>query len=89
MIYHLHDMEGYSLIEYRIPDKEEIKNLFNEIHNVWLKKYWDAKTDEDFQQLDKDARTIRERYPFHITHAMTLELAEIIDKRMRGSEKDG
>lgn len=75
--------------ELRVPNKEEIKNLFNEVHNVWLKKYWDAKTDDDFQQLVRDAQSIRERYPFQLTEVMTLELAEIIDSHARGCENNG
>jgi hypothetical protein len=67
------------LNDYRNPNKEEIKQLFNEIHNVWLKKFWDAKSDEDFQQLLRDAHTIKERYPFHLTESMLTELALIIE----------
>lgn len=70
----------------RNPDKEEIKGLFNEVHNVWLKKYWDAKTDEDFQRLVRDAQSIRERYPFQLTEVMTLEIAMIIEAHAKGDE---
>lgn len=65
--------------DYRIPNKDEIKQVFNEIHNVWLKKFWDAKSDEEFQQLLRDAHTIKERYPFLLTKSMLTELALIIE----------
>lgn len=71
----------------RIPNKEEIKNMMNEVHNIWLKKHWEADTDEEFQQMTREAQTIREQYPFHLTEVMLYELDEIIDARMRERRK--
>ena len=69
--------------ELRTPNKEEIKSMMNEVHNVWLKKYWDAKTDEEFINMVKEAQVIRDKYPFHVTEVLTLEFACIIDEHAK------
>lgn len=61
------------------PSIEQVKYIFNEVHNVWFKKYREAKTDEDFKNLIRDAHSIIEKYPFNLTEVMLLELIKAIE----------
>ena len=71
------------------PTREEVKQIFNEIHNVWFKKFKDSKTDEEFQAMVKEAHEINKKYPYKLCENMLFDLANIIESYAReGSNND-
>jgi len=67
----------------KYPSIEEVKQIFNEVHNVWFKKYRESKTDEDFKNLIRDAHSIIKQYPYNLTKVMLLEMAKIIEHYLK------
>ena len=65
------------------PNREELKEIFNIIHNVWLKKYWDAKTEDELTSMVNESNSILKKYPYNITKAMLVELSSIIGYGLR------
>ncbi len=62
-----------------VPSKEDVKQIFSEVHNVWFKKYRDSNSDEEFQTMVKEAHEINKKYPYKLCENMLFDLANIIE----------
>lgn len=71
------------------PSKEEVKQIFNEIHNIWFKKHRDSKTDEEFQSMLKEAHEINKKYPYRLCENMLIDLANIIESNAKEGKDNG
>lgn len=72
----------------RTPTIEEVTQIFYLVHNVWFKKYKHAKSDQEFQDLLKDAKLLIEKHPCNLTYIMVKEISEIIHLNAKEGNND-
>lgn len=68
------------------PSHEEIKNIFNEVYNVFYRKWKDISSKSDWPQLMQDARELNQKYPYILCQKMLLELVDIIEDGFKEKE---
>lgn len=67
------------MTEQRNPTQEEVRSIMNEVYNIWFTKYKNSETDEQFQNMVKDAHIILKKYPFELCEVMLLKLSNAIE----------
>lgn len=69
---------------------EQVRNGFNEVHNVFWKKYKNhvpSKDSEEWDHITAWSSELQNKYPF--LKETIIELTIELDQRMRRGDKDG
>lgn len=61
------------------PSPSQIKEIFKFIY-LWFEKYKDSSTDQDFIDMVREGKDIRDRYNFKFTEDLIIGLEEVIEE---------
>lgn len=64
------------------PSPEQIKDIFKYIY-LWFEKYKDSSSDQDFIDMIREGKKIRDRYNFEFTEDLIIGLEEVIEDYYR------
>ena len=70
------------------PTPNQIKEIFKHTY-LWFEKYKDSSSDQDFIDMVREGKEIRDRYNFEFTEDLIIGLEEVIEdyykERTRGN----
>lgn len=73
-----------------VPSHEEIKNIFNEVYNVFYRKWKDISSKSDWPKLMQEARELNKKYDCELCSDMVLGLIKCIENEYaKRSDKCG
>jgi len=69
-----------------IPTPSEVRQIFNDTHNVFYKKWKDISTADQWANLIKDMHEIDSRYQCDLCRQILLELVKVIEHEFKSKE---
>lgn len=69
-----------------MPDKEQVKNIFRDTYNFYL-KWIDISNPEDWVNLIQEANELDKKYQYPLCRQILLELVQVIEGEFKTKQQ--